>query len=40
MLDEYFGQGFGIYVIDPPDVRRIDRGGDRIELIEDFLACP
>ena len=31
MLDEYFGQGFGIYVI--------DRGGDRINLIEAFLAC-
>lgn len=31
MLDEYFGQSFGIYVI--------DRGGDRINLIEPFLAC-
>lgn len=30
-LDEYFGQGFGIHVI--------DRGGDRINLIEGFLAC-
>ena len=30
LLDEYFGQGFGIYVI--------DRGGDRINLIEAFLS--
>jgi hypothetical protein len=29
-LDEYFGQSFGIYVM--------DRGGDRINLIEAFLA--
>jgi hypothetical protein len=30
-LDEYFGEGFGIWVF--------DRGFDRISLIEPFLAC-
>jgi hypothetical protein len=31
LLDEYFGEGFGIYVC--------DRGFDRLNLIEPFLAC-
>jgi len=31
LLDEHFGEGFGIYVF--------DRGFDRLNLIEPFLAC-
>ena len=31
ILDEYFGQGFGIWIF--------DRGFDRLSLIEPFLAC-